>query len=109
MSHGQILIAHQRLINPQAKAHAISYDLLGAVAKSARAHSGRWHFNAFLPQQPRLMASSQTAAAGEEIIRCAGGKPVRLLHLLPPEVQAASGFGDGVAQLTGNRRKASSG
>jgi len=44
MSHGQILIAHQRLINPQAKAHAISYDLLGAVAKSARAHSGRWHF-----------------------------------------------------------------
>ena len=58
ISHGQILITHLYLVNPQANPQALADDLLGTGAKAARAHCCGWSLHAFLPHPSRLMASS---------------------------------------------------
>jgi hypothetical protein len=58
MGHGQVLIPHLQLINPETKPHPAPDDFLWTVAKATRAHRSCRHLDPFLPQQTRLMAVS---------------------------------------------------
>src|SRR6516164_7599648 len=91
---GEILFAQEYAVDPYAKANIFADDFLRTMPERPGAHSCRWRFDAFFPNESRFIGAAEARAARQKVSGAVRREPNGGGNLLLPSGKGALNFCD---------------